>query len=257
MWVAVEVTSCVMLETGQSRVASERARLCGALVVRRARAGERLTTLDGVRRELDPDDLLVTDESGPIALAGVMGGASTEIGPGSTDTVLEAAHWDPASISRSARRHRLPSEASRRFERGVDPEVAGPALQRAVELLAQFGGASAETGFTVAGPGPERATITLAAAAPERVAGMPIPGSAVVRRLEQVGCAVGGSTGDPLGVIPPSWRPDLTDPADLVEEVVRLEGYDRIPSGLPAPPPRRGLTGAQRTRRSARRARAE
>lgn len=253
---AVDVTNYVMLETGQPMHAFDRAKLAGAIVVRRARPGERLTTLDGVDRALDPDDLLVTDGSGPIALAGIMGGATTEIGPGTTDVVLEAAHWEPATISRGVRRHKLPSEAAKRFERDVDPEVAGPALQRACELLARHGGADAGRGFTAVGPGPARVTITLPAGQPAAVAGMPIPTPAVVHRLEQVGCTVADSDGV-LAVIPPSWRPDLVDPADLVEEVVRLEGYDRVPSTLPTPPPGRGLTEVQRSRRSVGRALAE
>jgi phenylalanyl-tRNA synthetase beta chain len=246
----VDVTNYVMLELGQPMHAFDRARLTGAIEVRRARPGERLITLDGADRVLDPDDLLVTDESGPIALAGVMGGASTEIGPETADVVLEAAHWDPASVFRTVRRHKLPSEAARRFERGVDPDVAGPALQRAVDLLVRHGGGTADGGYTVVGPGPERVTITLPADLPGRIAGMDISAAAVVRRLEQVGATVDGATGGILGVIPPSWRPDLLQPADLVEEVVRLEGYDKIPSVLPTPPPGHGLTADQRLRRS-------
>jgi phenylalanyl-tRNA synthetase beta chain len=253
----VDVTNYVMIETGQPMHAFDRSLLRGPIAVRRARAGETLTTLDGVRRVLDPDDLLVTDDSGPIALAGVMGGASTEIGPATTEVVLEAAHWDPPSVFRMVRRHKLPSEAARRFERGVDPEVAGPALQRAVDLLVEYGDAVA-AGYTAVGPGPERMTVTLHADLPARTAGLPIAPETVVRRLEQVGCTVGSSVGgDVLGIIPPSWRPDLATPADLVEEVIRLEGYDRIPSVLPTPPPGRGLTDGQRARRSIGRALAE
>jgi len=252
----VDVTNYVMLETGQPMHAFDRAKLDGPLVVRRARPGERLITLDGVERGLDPDDLLVADDTGPIALAGIMGGASTEIGPETTDVVLEAAHWDPATISRGVRRHKLPSEAAKRFERDVDPEVAGPALERACELLSRHGGADTSRGVTVVGPGPERVTITLGVDQPAAVAGMPIPPGTVVHRLEQVGCTVAGSDGV-LGVIPPSWRSDLVDPADLVEEVVRLEGYEKVPSALPKPPAGRGLTEVQRARRSVGRALAE
>jgi phenylalanyl-tRNA synthetase beta chain len=252
---AVDVTNYVMLETGQPMHAFDRDKLTGELVVRRARAGERLVTLDGDERVLDPDDLLVTDGSGPVALAGIMGGASTEIGPETTAVVLEAAHWEPPTISRGVRRHKLPSEAAKRFERGVDPEVAGAALQRACDLLASYGGATVEPGFTVAGHAVPPVPITLRADLPERTAGTPIPEPTVVRRLEQIGCLVVGSGA--LRVTAPSWRADLVDPADLVEEVVRLEGYESIPSTLPSPPPGRGLTKAQRARRSVGRALAE
>jgi phenylalanyl-tRNA synthetase beta chain len=125
---AVDVTNYVMLETGQPLHAFDRSKLTGPIGVRRAQPGEKLTTLDGTVRGLDPDDLVVTDDTGPIALAGVMGGASTEIDPGTTDIVLEAAHWEPTSIARAVRRHKLPSEAAKRFERGVDPEVAAVAV---------------------------------------------------------------------------------------------------------------------------------
>ena len=249
---AVDVTNYVMLETGQPMHAFDRARLTGDIVVRRARAGERLTTLDGTDRALDPDDLLVTDSSGPIALAGIMGGAATEIGASTTDVVLEAACWDPPSISRGVRRHRLPSEAAKRFERGVDPGVAGAALARAAALLAANGGATAAEGVTVTGAVPAPAPVTLPADLPGRVAGVPIPAADVARWLAAIGCTVTGS--DPLTVTPPTWRSDLLAPADLVEDVVRLVGYDAIPSTLPTPPPGRGLTERQRSRRAVGRA---
>jgi len=249
---AVDVTNYVMVETGQPMHAFDRSLLSGPIVVRRARPGETLETLDGVRRTLDPDDLLVTDATGPLALAGIMGGASTEISAGTTDVLLEAAHWDPATISRGVRRHKLPSEAAKRFERGVDPEVAGAALERAVALLVQHGGAVPAGGGTVAGPGSAPARVSMAADRPERVAGFGIPAAVAADRLREIGCAVTG-TGT-LTVTPPTWRGDLRDPADLVEEVVRLEGYDRIPSTLPTPSPGHGLTERQRARRAVGRA---
>ena len=240
---AVDVTNYVMLETGQPLHAFDRAKLQGALGVRRARAGEKLTTLDDVARTLDPDDLVVTDDSGPIALAGVMGGASTEIGADTTDVILEAAHWEPDSIARSVRRHKLPSEAARRFERDVDPEIAGTALARCVDLLVAHGGATAVAGYTVVGTATERPLIALDVRRAEQTAGLPIPREDVVRHLEAVGCTVDGT--DVLQVRPPSWRPDLTLPADLVEEVVRLVGYEKLPSVLPAAPAGTGLTPRQ------------
>jgi phenylalanyl-tRNA synthetase beta chain len=248
----VDVANYVMLETGQPLHAFDRSKLTGAIGVRRANPGETLTTLDDVVRTLDPDDMVVTDDSGVIGLAGVMGGASTEIGDATTDVVLEAAHWDPDSIARSVRRHKLPSEAARRFERNVDPEIAGVALSRCVELLVAHGGATAVAGYTVVGTGSEPPVIAMSARRPEIVAGMPIPRRDVAAHLTAVGCAVDG--GDVLEVRPPSWRPDLVTAADLVEEVVRLAGYELLPSVLPAAPAGRGLTGRQQMLRSISRA---
>ena len=255
---AVDVTNYVMLETGQPLHGYDQALLSGPLGVRRAELGEKLTTLDGTVRSLDADDLVITDDRGPIGLAGVMGGAATELSDTTTEVLLEAAHFDPASISRAVRRHKLPSEAAKRFERGVDPAMAAVALRRCVELLVEHGGARAVAGVTVVGDGPAPVRITLPASRPGEVAGTPIAADAVRRRLEQVGCLVADSAGDGLlSVTPPSWRPDLTDPADLVEEVVRLEGYDKVPSVLPRSPAGRGWTAEQRLRRSISRAMAE
>ncbi|MCF6523181.1 phenylalanine--tRNA ligase subunit beta [Streptomyces sp. JJ36] len=248
---AVDVTNYVMLELGQPLHAYDRSRVEGTIGVRRAREGEKLTTLDGAERLLDPGDLVITDEGGPIGLAGVMGGANTEIADaaegGSTEVVVEAAHFDPVSVARTARRHRLSSEASRRFERGVDPEAASVAAQRTVDLLVLLAGGSAEAGVTefVAPSGPR--TIRIAVDHPDRVAGLTYGREAVVRRLQQVGCDVYGQ--DELTVTVPSWRPDLTDPNDLAEEVIRLEGYTSLPSTLPRPPAGRGLTERQRLHR--------
>jgi phenylalanyl-tRNA synthetase beta chain len=258
----VDVTNYVMLELGQPLHAFDAGLLSGGIVVRRARAGETLRTLDDLERRLDPDDLLVTDDSGPISLAGIMGGASTEIGDtGRIDVLLEAAHWDPATIARGARRHKLPSEASRRFERVVDPQLPPVATERAARLLAEHGGGTIAAGRTDAGAAPAAAPVRMPLELPDRVAGVAYPRGATVRRLQQIGCAVEFDTGpDGLAVVvatPPSWRPDLAQAADLVEEVLRLEGYDTIPSVLPPAPPGRGLTPAQLRRRAVSRALAE
>ncbi|MGI8881581.1 MAG: phenylalanine--tRNA ligase subunit beta [Jatrophihabitans sp.] len=249
---AVDVTNYVMLETGQPLHAFDRAKVRGPLGVRRASAGEKLTTLDASVRTLDPADLVVTDDTGAIALAGVMGGESTEIDEHTGDVLLEAAHWQPVSISRTVRRHRLPSEAAKRFERGVDPAIAAVALQRCVDLLVEHGGAEPAPGFTVIGDGPPPDEIMLSVTLPGAVAGRPIDIDTVHSTLRTVGCRIAGT--EPLIVSPPTWRPDLIDPADLVEEVVRLVGYDTIPPTLPTPPPGRGLTGGQTLRRAVSRA---
>lgn len=261
---AVDVTNYVMLELGQPMHAYDATTVRGDVVVRRATQDEKITTLDDAQRVLDPDDVVVTDDSGPIGLAGIMGGASTEVGPTTSDVLLEAATWDAPSVARAARRHRLPSEAARRFEREVDPGVARAATDRAAWLLAHYGGATVDPGVTDEGGVPTPEPVTMALDLPDRVAGTRYERGAVVRRLTQIGCQVevagadpgdGGSAG--LRAVPPTWRPDLTRPADLVEEVLRLEGYAGIPSELPRAHPGTGLTLAQRRRRQVSRALAD
>jgi phenylalanyl-tRNA synthetase beta chain len=255
---AVDITNYVMLELGQPLHAYDRTRLDGAIGVRRAQAGERLTTLDGTERVLDAQDLVITDNRGPIGLAGVMGGANTEIADtetdqatgevrGTTEVVIEAAHFDAISIARTARRHRLASEASKRFERGVDPKAAAAAAQRTVDLLVLLAGGSAGAGVTEVVTPSTPHTITMPAGHPDRVAGVSYGRETVVRRLQEIGCDAYGQ--DELVVTPPSWRPDLAFPNDLAEEVIRLEGYENLPSTLPKPPAGRGLTERQRLHR--------
>ena len=248
---AVDVTNHVLLELGQPLHAFDLGALQGTVVVRRARAGERLTTLDGAERALDPGDLVIADDSGPVALAGVMGGASTEVTAATTELLLESARFDPVSVARTARRHKLPSEASKRFERGVDPDLAPSAAEAAVRLLVSLGGATAGPVTDVDARRPP-VVLAMPVDRPGRVAGRPYDPAVVRRRLEDVGCTVDGD--EPLLVTPPPWRPDLTGWADLVEEVVRLEGYDTVPVALPNAPAGRGLTDGQRLRRTASRA---
>ncbi|MFE1290991.1 phenylalanine--tRNA ligase subunit beta [Streptomyces sp. NPDC058751] len=247
---AVDVTNYVMLELGQPLHAYDRSRIQGTIGVRRAEKGEKLTTLDGVKRTLDAGDLVITDDRGPIGLAGVMGGAHTEIDDTegtTTEVVIEAAHFDPISIARTARRHKLASEASKRFERGADPAATSAAAQRTVDLLVLLAGGTADAGVTevIAPSAPH--TITIPADHPDKVAGVEYGRETVVRRLREVGCDVYGQ--DELIVTVPSWRPDLTDPNDLAEEVIRLEGYENLPSTLPKPPAGLGLTDRQRLHR--------
>jgi phenylalanyl-tRNA synthetase beta chain len=250
---AVDVTNYVMLELGQPMHAFDAAKLDGELLVRRAVEGEKLTTLDGVCRELDPDDMVICDASGPVSLAAVMGGESTEVGAATTSLLLEAANWDPASVARSARRHKVPSEAARRYERGVDPALPPVAVELAATLLTRYGGGQTVPGRTDVGTPPGQVPLAMPIELPDRVAGRVYERGATVRRLSQIGCRVevnrveGATT---VTVTPPSWRPDLVQPADLVEEVLRLEGYDTIPAELPPVPPGRGLTAAQRRRRA-------
>ncbi|MGW4426305.1 phenylalanine--tRNA ligase subunit beta [Streptosporangium sp. NPDC004631] len=261
---AVDVTNYVMLELGQPLHAFDAARLDGGIVVRRAEPGETLETLDHVVRRLDPEDILITDRSGVISMAGTMGGLHTEISDTSADIVIEAAHFSASGVARMSRRHNLVSEASKRFERGVDRELPLYASWRAARLLAELGGGTIQPGVTHAETEVEPVRVSIPSGYPGRVAGTSYDRETVIRRLEQVGCAVeAGETApadgiaaklavvgdDMLTVAPPSWRPDLTDPNDLAEEVIRLEGYQNLPSILPAAPAGAGLTEGQRLRR--------
>jgi len=246
----VDITNYVMLEIGQPLHGYDFDRISGGFEVRRARAGEKLKTLDGSVRTLDLQDLVITDDSGPIGLAGVMGGASTEISNRTTNVLIEAANFDPVSIARTARRHRLPSEASRRFERGVDPQIADAAAARAVQLLERFSGGSADPlGSRFCEPA-QRKAIELPDGFVGSLTGADYSAEEILSSLTEIGGAI-ERVGDSLMVTAPSWRPDLNDKATLVEEVARIIGYDRIPALLPVAPPGRGLTREQRLRRSA------
>ena len=278
---AVDVTNYLMLELGQPLHAFDRDKLTGPIVVRRAQPGETLTTLDHVRRKLYDDDIVITDDSGPISLAGTMGGLATEIDGNSVNIVIEGAHFSDTGTAKMARRHRLHSEASYRFERGVDRELPLRATQRAAALLASLGGAAVVPGVTHAQEPVTPPVITMAADYPDRVAGLTYGLDAVVARLAEVGCDVRSTPASQLPTIapwraqpppdgidhraepgrqhrqhtvlivtPPSWRPDLTDPADLAEEVIRLEGYGNVPVRQPRATAGRGLTGRQKTLRA-------
>ncbi|GAA1108452.1 phenylalanine--tRNA ligase subunit beta [Nocardiopsis metallicus] len=245
---AVDVTNYVMLELGQPLHAWDREKVNGPIRVRQAEAGEKLETLDHVQRSLDPDDIVIADDSGAQAIAGVMGGLHTEIGLSSSEVLVEAAHFDAMSIARASRRHQLSSEASRRFERGVDSAEQLAAATRAVELLAELGGASVESAYTVVDHGTPREPIVVKASHAGSVAGVDYPAGTSEHWLRAIGCSV-EADGDLLRVTPPTWRPDITDPNDLAEEVIRFEGYENIPSIRPYGSGR-GLTASQRLRRA-------
>jgi phenylalanyl-tRNA synthetase beta chain len=246
----VDITNYVMLELGQPTHAYDFDKLQGGITVRRANSGEKLVTLDGQNRELDPEDLLITDESGPIGLAGVMGGESTEVSDSTVNVLVEAAHFDPVTIARSARRHKLGSEASKRFERGVDTRVAEFAAARVVQLLeVHAGGAADSLGADVNNVQPT-APIFLPLDFTSSLVGVEYSSEQISKVLTEIGCVVAVVDGG-FEVIAPSWRPDITHKTDLAEEVARIIGYHEIPSRLPVAPPGRGLTLRQRQRRQA------
>jgi phenylalanyl-tRNA synthetase beta chain len=251
---AVDVTNYVMLELGHPMHAHDRSLITGAFNVRFAEAGEKVTTLDDITRTLNDADVLIVDDVATAAIGGVMGAGTTEVRDSTTDVLLEAAVWDPAAVSRTQRRLRLASEAGRRYERTVDPAISVAALDRCATLLAEIAGGTVEPTLTDWRGDPPRedwspAAVSMPVDLPDRVAGVSYPAGVAARRLTQIGAVV-SETDDQITAVPPSWRTDLREPADLVEEVLRLEGLDAIPSVLPLAPPGRGLTPVQRRRRA-------
>lgn len=251
----VDVTNYVMLDLGQPMHAYDLDKVTGPIVVRRARQGEQHTTLDDVERTLDAEDLLITDCQGGhgtrvLGIAGVMGGAETEMTETSTNVLLEAAHFDAVSVARSARRHKLPSEASKRFERGTDPDLPPVAAQYAAELLVEYGGGTIDVGVTDVNNVTPQPTVNLPFAAATQLVGVDYAPERVEELLRAIGCDVTKSSDDTFAVVPPSWRPDLAGgPAHLIEEIARLDGYDKIPSVVPVGPAKIGNPAPLRTRR--------
>lgn len=247
---AVDITNYVMLELGQPVHAYDLDKVRGSFEIRRATKGETLKTLDGQVRKLHEEDLLITDDSGPIGMAGVMGGASTEVSERTTGILIEAAHFDGISIARSAKRHRLFSEASKRYERGVDPRVGEIAAARVVQLLeVHAGGAAGSLGATYS-DFDAAIEIFLPSEFASSLIGVDYSAQEIEKVLRDIGAQVLQVEGG-LRVLPPSWRPDLNHKSDLVEEISRITGYDRIPSRLPVAPPGAGLTRLQQFRRTA------
>lgn len=255
---AVDVTNYVMLDLGQPMHAYDLDKIEGPIVVRRAKAGEKLTTLDGKDHDLSPEDLLITDSpngqhgSRILGIAGVMGGLYGEVTAETKNVLLESAHFDQVTIARSARRHKIPSEASKRFERGVDFALQPAAAQMAAELMTKYGnGEPSEHPTDVNNTPARRRPIHFKADEVRRVAGLDTPVNKISDILTDIGCMVAGGGNGEFSVTPPTWRPDLNEPCDLVEEVARLVGYDQIPTTVPPAPVSGavGLTPDQRHRR--------
>ena len=237
----VDVTNYLLHELGQPMHAFDAAKLAGdAVVVRRARAGETLVTLDGQTRALDGDMLVIADAERAVALAGVMGGRDSEVGEGTTEVFLEVANFEPASTRSMRRRLGMSTDASYRFERGVDVDLPPVALARAVQLLAAVAGARVEDVPADVHAAPrERRAITLRADRVKRVLGELLADGEIARHLRAIGCdaeIVPGTAmlhgSEELFVRPPTWRADLVKEVDLIEEVARLYGYDTLPNEL-------------------------
>ncbi len=230
----VDVTNLVLLETGHPLHAFDLDKVEGSIEVRRAQAGEPMTTLDGVVRTLAPGDIVIADNRGAIAIAGVMGGTRTEVGPATKRVLLEAAVFDPTSIRRTSRRMGLSSEASYRFERGVDPEGVPAAAAQAAALLVRLGGGALSEDIVDRYPAPPQpATIRLPAARLQRLAGKTIDMADARSALESIGIPAqveGTAAAAVLVATIPTRRPDLTIPEDLIEEVLRLGGHYTQPA---------------------------
>jgi phenylalanyl-tRNA synthetase beta chain len=231
----VDATNYVLLELGHPLHAFDLDKVAGhEIVVRTARPGEKLLTLDGKERALDPDDLLVADRDRGSALAGVMGGGDSEISPGTTRVLLESAWFDPATVRRTSRRQGLKSEASYRFERGADPGMVVPAADRCAALIAELSGGTVRPGLVDAHPRPAQpSAVRLAWAKPAEVLGLPVPRAEVERILTALGFAATAADVDGATWQVPSWRVDVSFPEDLIEEVARSRGYDAVPETLP------------------------
>ena len=227
----VDCTNFVMLELGNPLHAFDRRFVRGGqIVVRRATDGEAATTLDGVAHVLDAGDLVIADAEGVVALAGVMGGANSEVRDDTTTLFLESAHFEPGTVRRTAHRCKLGTEASYRFARGVDPELPRSALLRLVELLERTANASLQGDITDVYPRPVvRKTVTLRLGRVRGLLGMDLPRERVLQLLERAGLAVVEEEGNSVTIQPPSYRFDVEREVDLLEEVARLEGYDAIP----------------------------
>ena len=250
----VDITNFVMFELGQPLHAFDASTLgttdgVAHIIVRRARAGESLTTLDGQQRALTSEMLMICDPSGPVALAGVMGGESTEVSEKTVDILLESACFNPASISRTSRSLGLISEASSRFEKGVDPEGCIAAVDRAAQLMAELCGGQVAPGVVDVYPMPaEPRTLTLRIDRLNEILGTTLSAGEAAGVLERLGLGVSAEP-DRLVVVVPTYRPDLEREIDLVEEVLRVWGMGRVTATLPQGRGRVGaLTYEQRMR---------
>jgi len=228
-----DATNYALWELGHPTHAFDLDLLEGKIVVRLARQGETIKTLDGVDRQLTPQDLVIADASKPVAIAGVMGGFDSMITEETRNILIEAAWFDPATVRRTARRLGMHTDASHRFERGADFAITAAAAGRVAELIVASGGGQIEGGpIDVIGRRVERPTLALRLVEVKRILGQEIPEDEIVGILLRLGFSV--TRGQPLKVQVPTWRLDVEREIDLVEEVARIYGYDRFPDTLPA-----------------------
>ena len=245
----VDATNYVLLEMGQPLHPFDLSGLAGAgIVVRRAENGERLVTLDGVARSLTAEDLLIADHERGVAVAGVMGSEMAEVGEGTRDVLIESAHFEARGILRTARRLGLQTEASVRFERGADPEAVHPAAARAARLMAAWAGGTVLFGEIDVGGAPPRGAVSVRPARATALLGVQVPGGEVLEAIERLRLPA-REEDDRVTVEVPGYRVDLEREEDLIEEVARVRGYDRIPSSLPGVRQAGGLTPRQRRNR--------
>ena len=231
---AVDATNYAMLEVGQPLHPFDLALLKGpGIVVRRAGEGETLVTLDEVERAFTEDDLLICDVERPVAVAGIMGGVLAEVSETTTDILLESAWFRREGIQRTRRRLDLSTEASMRFERGTDPEGVPLGAARASRLMAEWCGARVLRGALEVGGAPSRRTVELRASRASAVIGYPVSGADAASVFDRLGMAHETVDGDRVSVEIPGYRVDLEREVDLIEEVARIQGYERIGSTLP------------------------
>lgn len=234
----VDCTNYVLMECGQPLHAFDFQKLSGGrILVRQAEPGEKLEAIDHKTYELSPNDCVIADEKNPVAIAGVMGGASTEIGDATTEVLIEVANFDPLTVRNTARRLSLFSDSSYRFERGVDEQQLDWASRRCCQLIVETAGGEVLEGMVLAGrlSGWEPAPIAMRFAQISRILGVDITAKQCVQILTQLGCEPVSQDENSVAVRPPSWRRDLTREADLIEEVARIFGYDRIPTDAMIP----------------------
>ena len=233
----VDVTNYVMMECGQPLHAFDFAKLRGAsIIVRRAAQGEELVAIDHKTYQLDTDMCVIADRERPIAIAGVMGGAETEVSERTTDLLIEVADFAPLAIRHAARKLNLQSPSSYRFERTVDPNGIDWASRRCCELILQTAGGELAGGVVDVGESiQQRSSVVLRLAQIKRVLGVEVPSEKVTRILAELGNQIVASGNEKVEVIPPSWRRDLMREIDLIEEVARIHGYDQIPENTRVP----------------------